>query len=720
MSLELVHQEYIVEKLHKVYLYDGIIPTSDMLEADLETYKEEYPNLAEPTSNYTNFDVDRGGRASASFLETIKSTVDDDVSIITREIYRTATEAQQFYDRWSIEMSRLEAKAAKLEQRVDSLLLLSRDTLGFFAFVGDVFADMNSIDTELTTADINIKENAITINKDRENAVDSSAGSLIDLSGVRNLDTTFTPLNLRDGTAYFTTNEENALYKVFHPENSSWVGKVITRKSGSMTCELKVTLSKSKDLEVSRVALNYTGPNSTSRATVTLQYSEDGYTWNLVPTSGATKSLGPNMSWNFSMTTMRYAKFIFIKPAPDNVNNEYIFSADSIRFYGQTYNQDSGDIFVSNSLSALDKNGNAILFSKAALLTCEEVPTDTSIKYYVSAKKDNEDWTDWLAIAPISYEGVSYPKIVNIGGADWKSNEEELDTTRLYTTVDEDGLSQKRITRNFDDTFTGYRFKTTSFGVVNTAITVSPDGDPDPIGGSVVVWRNTRYRDINNYPDIETVRGVPRGWGLEGSKYTCFFEIIDSNGTVIDFGDNECELNGQLVSGIVNIPSGIHKFATQAESWSDISEDLAALSLNIETEEALEALDPLYPYNHKLLIEGFPYSDSFKGVRKYKGTDISAEFYCNKVSLFELENNIDTLGYFAIRGVGYESNPTLAVVLRYNASNSDFSNELCSVRWRSGDANATMYKYVKLKAILSTQDIGVTPVFNSYRIKLGL
>ena len=718
MSLKEMHQEYIIEKLHKTYLYDGVIPTSDMLKEDFDIYKESIPDLSKPVSKYIDFNVDRGSNASASLIETIKSAVDDDVSILTRETYRIADKSKRLYDRCVAEINRLEAKAAKLEQRIDSLLLLSKDTLGFFAFVGDVFVDMNSIDTDNTTADINLKENTVTIGTDRSNAVDSSGGSLIDLSNLTELDVSFSPISRRSSTAYFTTNEDNSLSKIFHPENSSWVGKVVDSQSGSMICELKANISPSKDIYISRVAFNYKGSNSTGNSTVTLQYSVDGYNWNLVPSNTATKSLSGNMHWRFPKTAMRYVKFIFMKPAPDNDNNEYIFAADSVRFYGQTYKTDGNNIFISKSLSQLDKNKNPILFSKAALLTCQDTPIGTSIDYYISASKDNSNWTNWFAIAPVSSSVTSYPKVINITGVDWKDNEDETTTTLLDTSVASDGLSQKYIVRDFDSNFTGYRFKSTDFGVVNTAISISKDEDPNPIGNSVVVWRNVR--DRTTYPDLNTVRNVARGWGLSGSKYSCFFEVIKSDGLVIDFGSSPCELDGKVVTGIVNISSGVHKFSTKSDFWYDISEDIDNLPNSIETEESLQALDPLYPYNHKYLIEGFPYADSFKGEKKYKGTDISAEFYCIKTSLFELENNINELGYFSIRGVGDEENPTLSVVLRYNSYNSDYANELCTVRWRSGESDATMYKYIKLKALLSTENTDISPALEAYRIKLGL
>ena len=721
MSLSSTHKEYILERLHKEYLYNSIIPTSDELEADLLTYQEEHPNFDEPLSKTVDFSVEHGGHASASKIQTISDTVSDDIGIITREIYKLAKDSSKFYDRWSMEMKRLGAVAKKLEQRVDSLLLLNSDSAGYFAHVGDVFVDMNIIDTENTTAKINLYENSVSINPDSSSAIDASGGSLIDLSHMRENDVSFVPLSHRPGTVYFTTNAENSLYQLFRPTNTVWVGKVVSDTTGDMICEMKANVSIDKDIEVSKISFNYTGPNSTSRSTVTCMYSDNGYTWNLVPTAEATKSLVPNLAWFFPKVSLRWIKFIFTKPAPDNSNNEYIFAASSIRLYGQTYEDTGGNVFISNALSALDTSDEIIRFSTVALSTCEEIPDNTGINYYISASKDNTVWTDWAAISPTESIGVSYPKVLNIGGADWKDNKIEDDTVLLDTSVTIDGTSQQKITNNFDSSYTGYRFKDTTFGVVNTAINISVNEDPDPIANSVVMWRNIRYKDKTNYPDTLTVRGVPRGWGLDGSTYSCYFEVINSNGIIIDFGDNYCVLDDQQISGVVTIPSGIHKFSTDANNWYNISDNIVTLGSVVSSEETLESIDPLYPHNHKLLIEGFPYVSNFTGDKKYTGTDMSAEFYAKKTSLFELENNINNFGYFSIRGVGNDStNATLAAILRYRISDSDYSNELFCLKWRSGEAEASMYKYIKLKAVLWTSDTSVSPILSSYRIKLGL
>jgi hypothetical protein len=726
MSLSDTHRQYITEQLMLQYLLDGTVPTVDQLESDLEEYMETHPNLEEPISKSSDFDVERGTSSSASSIQQIAQTVSQDVGIVTREIYKLAEDSNRYYDRWSAEIKRLSGVARKLEQRVDSLLLLTKDTIGFFAYIGDVFADMNNIDTENTTAKVNIYEASVTLDPDRSELSDGSGGALIDLSSVTENRVSFIPLTKKPGVVYFTTNEENALHNIFKTDNSTWVGRVVANTPGEMVCELKVHLAD-KDLEVSRVSFEYTGPITTTRSTVSLQYSDNGYTWNLVPTTEATKVLTRNTMWSFPLKTMRWLKFIFRKPAQDNIDNEYIFSARHIKLYGNIYDSTVGNTLITASQQALDTEGNPILFSLVALDTCQETPTDTGIDHYISASKDNSTWTSWMPILQSDSTVILHPKIINLSGIDWRDNSVENDTTRLDSSITSDGTTQMKLVKTFSNSditgLSGYRFKDETFAVVNTAIVISEDEVPDLIGNSIVVWRNLRYKNINNYPDTATVRDVPRGWGLDGGQYSCYFEVISSDGILLDFGERSCVIDDKEVSGAIQIPKGIHKFSTESVNWIDIADGISALDNGAATsEEQLKTVDPLYPYNHKLIIEGFPYpaGTGYQGEKVYVGTDVSAEFYTKKTSLFELENNINTYGYFAIRGVGNETNPTLAIVNKFDVANPDYSNELFFVKWKSGATDAEMYSYLKLKSVLWTNNTGVTPVLSSYRLKLGI
>ena len=112
----------------------------------------------------------------------------------------------------------------------------------------------------------------------------------------------------------------------------------------------------------------------------------------------------------------------------------------------------------------------------------------------------------------------------------------------------------------------------------------------------------------------------------------------------------------------------------------------------------MKAADPLYPYNHKLIIEGFAYDTSFGGDRVYLGADIVAQFRSRRTSPFDLESNPKTepLRWFAVvKGVGSDTEPTCAILLQRDIVLST-DEELCHVLWRSSKG---IYKYLKMRNI---------------------
>lgn len=726
MALKTTYKEYILEKLLLEYLHDGIVPTSEQLQEDLEAYQEStHPDLSLPKSRFIDFDVERGDNSSASHIHTVAETISDDVGVIVREIYNIAGKASKFHERWSFEIKRLASKAQKLNDKVDSLLLLGDHTAGYFSTVSDIFTDMNLVNTENTTAFVNVDEQSVTLNP---GTAESNTIKRINTNNITDLDVAFYPLTKTSGVSVVDASTKTNLAQAFKTQETSWVSTIVAKKHKSMTCELKAHISKNKDIEVSRIAIDYTG-NTSDKDVISAMYSKDGYTWYVVPTTAATQTLVSNMSWTFPLTEMRWIKFIFYKSAPDEiVNNQakYHFSIRSIRLYGVTYYNDGGNVFESSSLYTLNTQGNLVGFNTAQLEVCECISKNTDIEYYLSASKDNSTWTSWINILPTQRDEVKYPKVISFSGASWKYN--TTDDYRLSSSYDNNVL-----VTTFDSTvydpdsivtrdILQYKFKNTTFAAVNTAILVSADEDQDTISTSIALWRNVRNK--TTYPDTYLVRDVPRGWGRKEQIYYCYFEILSSDGKLLDFGDRQCILDGQTVSGVVSVPAGIHRFETDSDNWFDISEnyiETVGAGNTVLTEETLETVDPLYPHNHKLVIEGFPYASGFEGNQIYRGTDYSGEFYCTRTSLFDLENNIDTYNYFAVRGINKNDEAaTLSTIVRYNPNDPNFANELFIVKWRAGQSGSEMYKYIKLKAVLSSESTNKTPSLAAYRIKLGL
>jgi hypothetical protein len=699
MSLASTYQQFILENIIKGYLYKKIIPDSDTLEADLANYNILHPDLSLPRSKFIDFSVEHGSSSSASLMNYISDTLADDIVVITREIYRLSKENSKYYERWLTELERLLLVAKKLENRSDTLLLLSNNTAGYFASVGDIFADMNLVDTTNTTVLVNVNEQVVSLNNGSEY---SGAVSQINTTNMTESQVSFAPLSKRPGTSSFDVGTNNSLVQIFKTENTSWVGKIVTSNQGPMTAELKINLGK--DFDISKISINSITPNSNYHTTITAQYSEDGYNWFLVPTPQATVPFNGNVSWNFIKKAMRWVKFIIHKTSSDTGQYEYIYAIRSIKFFADSFYPSRGDLFYSSSLYTTTTEDEIISFSKAQLDVCENIPTNTNIKYYLSASKDNSEWTNWYSVLPTTRDEVNYPKIINFGGIDWKDNNE--DGEELNSSFDQNVLVTIFDNSDVDQ----YKFKNSTFAAVNTTIPIGSGEDQNPIANSIKVWRNIRNTEYYK------VRDVLRGWHLDGQIYSCYFEVLDSNGMLLNFGDRECVIDGKPISGVITVPEGVHKFQTNADNWIDFSDDITG---TITTETALAEIDPLYPYNHLFVIEGFNYPDSFDGEKIYTGTDLSAEFYGVRTSLFGIENNNLDYGYYAIHNIGTTDN-ILSIIVKYDSNNIDYTNEKFLIKWRAGESEASTYKYIKLKAEFDSDDSLITPTMSSYRIKLGI
>ena len=92
-----------------------------------------------------------------------------------------------------------------------------------------------------------------------------------------------------------------------------------------------------------------------------------------------------------------------------------------------------------------------------------------------------------------------------------------------------------------------------------------------------------------------------------------------------------------------------------------------------------------------------------------------------QVSIYDLCNNVQSDDYskFAIdidaNIPAISKGPSTIFVVKSNENYSDFLDELFTVRF---DFKNLLYKYIKFKAQLNTQDSGVTPNLDGYKLKI--
>ena len=141
------------------------------------------------------------------------------------------------------------------------------------------------------------------------------------------------------------------------------------------------------------------------------------------------------------------------------------------------------------------------------------------------------------------------------------------------------------------------------------------------ISESIRFFRNTFQRNV-------FINGVQAGWELENSYYKCIFEIEEE--LELDLGINFAFIDGARRNGIVVIEPGFHTFKTHEINWK-----VAASEDN----------DPLFPHNHKLLIEGLIGSDAYKGAAFIASKELTLISPFDLVKIIPLSNN----NFFAIR-----------------------------------------------------------------------
>lgn len=718
MSIVTSHREFILERILLGYLLKGEIPTADQLEEDLAAYEAIHPSMAEPTSKQVDFDIEHGGESSASKIQEIVQYISDDVSIITREMKHIVEKGKAHYERWTFELLRLLNKAKRIENEIDILLLMQGETAGYFSHVTDVLVDMNNLDMDLTTAKIDTQETSATLNPDPSFSGDASGGTRLNFSHLVESDISFSVLSTAP-TGYSPSPNTKLVDAFLSPGQAGigWVGTVAKSKQGETIAEVKIHLHHTVTQKVSRVVFDLNVAAAGGDGTVACMHSIDGYQWYMVdhPTPVQAIEAG-NISWHFPMTDMSWLKFIITKNNYDESSGGtyyYKFGVSSIRLYGHNYTTDYGNELVTKALQPLNAEGQAVPFSIVGLDACEEnTVLDgeklTDIEYFLSVSADGNEWTDEVQVEPSSRENPSWPSMVNFGGMSRQDNIKDTGYSKIDTS-----LPSRALVSNFGG-FVPYALKP-GFAVVNTAIPLYEDTTMlcyGHIADSMQVWRNV----FNSSRCTALVNDVSIGWGKQDTEYSCSFYISSTKGVSFDFGEYECIIDGVPRSGEVSLYRGVHTISTS--HWYNFYEEGYS---SPQTIDELMGLDPLYPYNHKIIIEGFVYPATFIGEQKYStGADIVAQYFCKRTSVFNLESNLSSEErpkYFAfIKSIGLDDAPMAAILLSRDMSTPDYNNEYCRLLWSSGGGG---FKYVKLRAEFSTEDVAYTPVLYSYRLKIG-
>lgn len=712
MNIQQLYLEKITHEILLEMLKDGVIPSSPVLVEALQDKKAD-KTLSAPVSVQPRQTIERFEQASAKKFNDIMATVISDIDVLYDALLNTEQQVSLGGTRTFKELSRLQKEAQRLNDRADRLLLVTANTEGLLSVVGDSFDTTERINLEDTTALVDTVSGSVQLSYYEGTEITGIAE--LDLSRIRDEDIKVTPL---DPTLVRSPGTHNStLVDMVRESDHPWMYTVASR-SGVPSASIEVVLDLSRavqadlqDLTINRISFKpYLTNNS---ILLTAQHSLDGVSWKTIPVTDPIRRLvGPTL-YLFEDVSLRYLKFIITKDsadAPIGAGSEYRFGIEHVGVYSKKQSFVTSSQLVSAPLFPLTQDGSYKNFSNAVLsVACEHILPDTTIDYsiaFLTVADDVTTQTSFYPVIPLNRENRNGQQIVSIG---------ESTKTSLTTKIDQ--------------SIRDFAFSLNSENVL-TELTLS--------SLSPTVWRNVGFNDryYSVYHADKSL--VEAGWRKEGAEYITngFFE----KSTSIDFGPSTIEIDGQRVSGRIILSPGIHTFRVSEPNWFSLegmnrvtSVDpsshkitgrrsyYGSLGLEGTFEDApviepdYEKLDPLFPYNHKLLIEGLAYATTHQGEKLYKGANMFAAYLPQRLSesdfgLFGAQGDYNIYSIVKREGATADS-----IMLKWTQNSEDAPREKIVIVEKAGE----FAQGLVFKAVFNTSNPRRSPSLDGYTIKVN-
>ena len=671
MSLTETKINKMLENIIKDNLQQGIAITASEVLQELSDLVEEV-NITDKHFDLSAAKVTMREAASASKYNSAIDQIYRDLEDVYDTISSVSQKRAINFERWKMKLIETSRKVGALRSSLNGLLLLKKDTAGYFDMIEDYLEDLNKINMVDSTVSINVDNHTMTI------PVDTKSQTLINLNNLFAEDVTFNVLTRQNLLSYNVVPGSSVL-NAFKDKSNAWQHQVYMGSfSEPIDVELKVKLAE-EPITINRIEFISHSSDVNSPISVQAQFSVDDYNWQDISFFNNPQVITATGFFDFESIDAKYVKFIITKDAHDDTdgsNYVYEFGAKNISFFSRSYSLLSGE-FISTPLSVLEDDGETKKqFNVLSCEVCEILPEGTDIEYFIS----NDGATTWAGITPLNRVDAPYPKIFNVGGS----------------TIGESGTDVKL------DLITSYGYKNTNDRLLDYTIGTFTYEVP---------YEHIKVlRDVGQGDDVLT-RGVISGWQYDDPYYTTHVNIENTGGVYIELGDTQAEIDSQVVTGTVFIDGGQHKFKTHKSNWKKLSSDFDPAD-----EDEFRAGDQLYPYNHKLIVEGVNYSGftSYTGNEVYAGVDLYASYIMEFSPLFDFNYNVKSDDY-ARYSIASESN-ILSFLVKYDNNISDFGQESFYIINKNV---VNSVDEVLFKAKLSTTNTDSSPIMTGYRIKIG-
>lgn len=670
MTSKTDHRLFLEEEIIKRLLAAGTIPSAETIVAELDNRFPDY-DFTFPSFRAANYKINSGDHSSVSLTEDTFERIYSDLLFLYQYLYQYTLEAASQFDKTAVQLQGLSKKIKDLRSKLQSELLLSNNTEGYFAYHFDTFSDLSKVDQSQTTAFIDLVGQACHAGSEAATS-DNLQGKIVLDENYSERHVTFQVIS-KEGFLTITTNEGD-IENILDEGKRGWLDTLLFSTSkNAVTCELRFDLESERS--INKIILQPHLGMGGGRLLASIQYSLDGVTWYNVPADPYIRAIVGDNTWIFGTITAKWIKITLSKYGYEYMRSDgsfaYQIGFKHIGFYNTNFIP-TETILVSKPLVSRDADDNPQEFRRVALEVCESIPPGTSIDYEIAFgvysgenivyQLDTAGATRWIPIDPTNREDALNPTIIEV--------------------VTAENLAPKSV--NTYNKFTGVA-PSFQFSEVDGITILQHALSTETIESKLQVFRN-----VNSDIGITTPYYItqpngfiaPRGWLYDGVFYETNAFIPHRSGLDIDLGKSEMIIDGFAQTGKIHLDFGLHKIRTHKQNWIDINQwdaendrpfllaevtNFDKVTTTFTGADAKVFTDPLWPYNHKLLIEGLNYGAAMisqarsQAIYPHNNKTILAAQVCRQTSAIDLIHSGSTntaLDRYAI--VEYDGDPSLS------------------------------------------------------------
>lgn len=486
----------------------GVYPTQEAIKEYIDDNLFGV-TLGRPRSGKVKPILEDGAILSSTAFNKYFDALRDDLEVAFKTIYTNFSYAQYMYGRANSGLQSVRRRSKKLLTKAGSL----EAALGTGGIsISDSFSDVNSVDLSQTTARVDVKNGLVSSNFD---LLPWGSPLSISLSFLE-------PDRIIDIQSDELSNIDNLLLDGI----TGWHAVITSEQPDPLSIELILELDL-QGIEIGAVEITGSQSSPLNPLIAELSYSIDGINY----TQLTNRSLVEGSGLEFLEDNV-FAKFLKIGLtklfADSNINGlyEFGFILEQLRVFWVDRNQQAKtSVLVTEELTPTTP------FSSVRLQVCENKPDNSSIKYLISFKEDDDIYTRWTEITPLTTRDSSN-SVIQLGSIN----------SLMFQ-----GLKVGRLPENqlSSDEANYVLFSNQDAFIVPEDITSS----------DLFVWRNVLSANQISYP------GVPGsslgGWYFNGAMYQTWLNITRE--TLLNAGNYQIIVDQRMYTGEVVLTPGRHQ-----------------------------------------------------------------------------------------------------------------------------------------------------------------